>query len=165
MTYSAPQLPPDALMWDKVLRRESGDFFYAVTTMGVFCRPGCPSPRPLRHNVRFFRTVAEAETAGFRACRRCDPKGDRERLAQEVVRDACAMIEREEAIPSLERMAARAGYSKFHFLRLFRTHTGLTPRGYAEAVRTRRLHELAGGRRPCGRCGRRGRLRFGEPRL
>jgi AraC family transcriptional regulator of adaptative response/methylated-DNA-[protein]-cysteine methyltransferase len=141
-------LIPDELLWDKVLRRETGDFLYAVTTMGVFCRPGCPSPRPLRKNVRFFRSVAEAEAAGFRACRRCDPKGERARLAQEVVRDACAYIEASEDIPSLEALAKRAGYSRFHFLRMFRDHTGLTPRSYAEGVRARRLHAaLADGER------------------
>jgi AraC family transcriptional regulator of adaptative response/methylated-DNA-[protein]-cysteine methyltransferase len=141
-------LIPDELFWDKVLRREPGDFLYAVTTMGVFCRPGCPSPRPLRRNVRFFRGVAEAEAAGFRACRRCDPKGERARLAQEVVRDACAFIEASEEMPSLEALAQRSGYSRFHFLRMFRDHTGLTPRSYAEGVRARRLHEaLAQGER------------------
>ena len=149
MTYEHPtDLPPPELMWDKVLRREPGDFLYAVATMGVFCRPGCPSPRPLRKNVRFFRTIEQAEAAGFRACRRCDPKGERARLAQDVVRDACAFIEAEDEIPSLERLAARAGYSKFHFLRMFQAHTGLTPRGYAEGVRARRLHAaLAAGER------------------
>ncbi len=149
MTYERPtDLQPPELMWDKVLRREPGDFLYAVATMGVFCRPGCPSPRPLRRNVQFFRTVGQAEAAGFRACRRCDPKGERARLAQEVVRDACAFIEAEENMPSLERLAARAGYSKFHFLRMFQAHTGLTPRGYAEGVRARRLHAaLAAGQR------------------
>ena len=149
MTYSPiADLLPEDLLWDKVVRREPGDFLYGVATMGVYCRPGCPSPRPLRRNVRFFRTLDEAEAAGFRACRRCDPKGERARLAQEVVREACAQIEAEEQIPSLERLAARAGYSQFHFLRMFRAHTGLTPRSYAEGVRARRLHAaLASGGR------------------
>ena len=137
----------DAL-WDTVNRREPGDFLYAVTTMGVFCRPTCPSPRPLRRNVRFFDTPADAEAAGFRACKRCDPKGERARIAEAVVRDACAHIEAEDTIPSLDALAARSGYSRFHFLRMFRDHTGLTPRGYAEGVRTRRLQAaLADGAR------------------
>jgi AraC family transcriptional regulator of adaptative response/methylated-DNA-[protein]-cysteine methyltransferase len=127
-------------LWDQVLTRQAdADFLYAVTTMGVFCRPSCPSPRPLRKNVRFFRGVAEAEAAGFRACKRCDPKGERVRIAQAVVRDACGMIETSETIPSLEVLAERSGYSRFHFLRMFRDHTGLTPRSYAEGVRARRL--------------------------
>ncbi len=147
-THSIDRVSEEHL-WDQVLRRQTGtDFLYAVTTMGVFCRPDCPSPRPLRKNVRFFRSVPEAEQAGFRACKRCDPKGERARIAQEVVRDASAFIEASEDMPPLDVLAKRSGYSRFHFLRMFRDHTGLTPRGYAEAVRTRRLHSaLADGGR------------------
>ncbi len=146
-THTIDRLSHDQL-WDQVIRREPGDFLYAVTTMGVYCRPGCPSPRPLRRNVRFFRTCGEAEADGFRACKRCDPKGQRARLAQAVVQDACAFIENAEEIPSLDTLATRSGYSRFHFLRMFRDHTGLTPRSYAEGVRAKRLHAaLAGGAR------------------
>ena len=147
-THSIDRLS-DAQLWEQVLtRRPDAGFLYAVSTMGVYCRPSCPSPRPLQKNVRFFRTAAEAERAGFRACKRCDPKGERARIAQEVVRDACGFIEASEAIPSLEALAARSGYSRFHFLRMFRDHTGLTPRSYAEGVRARRLSaSLSGGAR------------------
>jgi AraC family transcriptional regulator of adaptative response/methylated-DNA-[protein]-cysteine methyltransferase len=135
-------------MWNTVLHRAPGDFLYGVQTMGVYCRPGCPSPRPLRRNVRFFLRCEDAEAAGFRPCRRCDPKGDRARLAQDVVRDACAFIESSEEIPSLDMLAKRSGYSRFHFLRMFRDHTGVTPRSFAEGVRARRLHAaLAAGER------------------
>jgi len=139
---------PDELLWQTVLTRQPGDFIYAVTTMGIYCRPGCPSPPPLRKNVRFFDSTAEAEAAGFRACKRCDPKGERARLAQAVVSDACATIEAAETMPSLDMLATRSGYSRFHFLRMFRDHTGVTPRSYAEGVRARRLQTaLAGGAR------------------
>ncbi len=142
-------LVPDEHLWNQVIARHTGtDFLYAVTTMGVYCRPGCPSPRPLRKHVRFFDASAEAEAAGFRACRRCDPKGERARIAQQVVRDACHYMEAQEELPSLQTLAARSGYSRFHFLRMFRDHTGLTPRRYAEGLRARRLHTaLAGGNR------------------
>ena len=129
----------DDACWQAVLAREPGDFLYAVTTMGVYCRPGCPSPRPLQRNIRFFSNSAAAAAAGFRACRRCDPDGTRAALAREVVEDVCAFMERTEGMPSLETLAQRAGYSRFHFLRMFRSHTGLTPRSYAEGVRARRL--------------------------
>ena len=92
----------DELLWDQVLRRQPGEFRYAVTTMGVYCRPGCPSPRPLRKNVRFFLGNAAAEAAGFRACKRCDPKGERAAIAQAVVRDACTRID-----PPLREVSAR----------------------------------------------------------
>jgi AraC family transcriptional regulator, regulatory protein of adaptative response / methylated-DNA-[protein]-cysteine methyltransferase len=148
------RLPPDApeaadeARWHAVAARAGGDFFYAVTTMGVFCRPGCPSPRPLRRNVRFFATAEAAQVAGFRPCKRCDPLGARARLAAEVVRDACAAIAAAETIPPLEALARRAGYSRYHFLRMFRAHTGLTPRAYAEGLRADRLAgALAAGER------------------
>ncbi len=134
--------------WDIVRRREPAGFLYAVTTMGIYCRPGCPSPPPKRENVRFFADWPGAEAGGFRACRRCDPKGERAALARNVVEDACAHIEGSETMPSLDTLAARSGYSKFHFLRMFRDHTGVTPRSYAEGVRARRLQAaLAAGER------------------
>ena len=139
----------DEHLWDQVqLRQPDAAFLYAVATMGVYCRPNCPSPRPLRKNVRFFNSPTDAEAAGFRACKRCDPKGERARIAQDVVRDASAFIEATDEIPSLDTLAKRSGYSRFHFLRMFRDHTGLTPRSYAEGVRARRLHAaLADGSR------------------
>lgn len=129
----------DDRRWEAVSRRGEGKFLYGVSTMGIYCRPGCPSPRPLRENVRYFSGVSEAEAAGWRACKRCDPKGERAAIARAVVTDACAYMEAAEGIPSLEALATRAGYSRFHFLRMFREHTGLTPRSYAEGVRARRL--------------------------
>lgn len=129
----------DDTRWNLVAGRIAADFLYGVTSMGIYCRPGCPSPRPRRENVRYFATTGEAEAAGFRACRRCDPKGEREALARAVVADACAAIEASETIPSLDTLAQRAGYSRFHFLRMFREHTGVTPRSYAERIRALKL--------------------------
>ena len=136
----------DDTMWQLVQGRSpDADFLYAVTTMGVYCRPACPSPRPLRKNTRFFATAELAESNGFRACKRCDPKGERAQIAQAVVRDACDFIEVSESMPSLETLANRSGYSRFHFLRMFRDHTGVTPRSYAEGVRARALEWRATG--------------------
>jgi AraC family transcriptional regulator of adaptative response/methylated-DNA-[protein]-cysteine methyltransferase len=140
---------PDDLRWEAVLAREPrGDFLYAVTTQGVFCKPGCPSRAPLRGNTRFFCDAAAAEAAGFRACKRCDPKGERAAIHAAAVQSACAMIEASDAIPSLAALADRAGYARHHFLRLFREVTGVTPRSFAESVRARRLSAaLAAGER------------------
>ncbi len=132
-------LVSDDSLWQQVLDRRAGDFLYAVTTMGIYCRPGCPSPRPLRRNVRFFDTVPDAEAAGFRACKRCDPKGERAAIARAAINDACAFIQTAESMPALDTLAQRSGYSRFHFLRMFKDHTGVTPRSYAEGVRARRL--------------------------
>jgi methylphosphotriester-DNA--protein-cysteine methyltransferase len=51
----------------------AGDFFAAVTTTGIYCRPGCPARLPKRENVRFYLTAAAARCEGFRACLRCYP--------------------------------------------------------------------------------------------
>ena len=139
-----PTLDPDAeLRWQAVLGRDPspscGPFLYAVTTQGVYCRPGCPARPPLRRTVRFYADAAAAEAAGFRACKRCDPRGDRAALHAEAIRAACDLIEASEAIPSLATLADRAGYARHHFLRLFKEITGVTPRSYAESVRARRL--------------------------
>jgi len=134
---------PDAARWDALLARDPapgcGAFLYAVTTQGVFCRPGCPSRLPLRRNTRFFADAPAAEAAGFRACKRCDPKGERAAIHAAAIRAACDLIEASEAVPSLAALADRAGYARHHFLRLFKEITGVTPHSYAQSVKARRL--------------------------
>jgi AraC family transcriptional regulator of adaptative response/methylated-DNA-[protein]-cysteine methyltransferase len=137
--------PLDDLAWHAVSTRDPaarGRFVIGVVTTGIYCAPGCPARLPARDSIRRFDDWRAAEAAGFRACLRCRPKAAAAALtAAAVVRDAVATIEAAEAPPTLEALAARAGYSPFHFLRLFKAQTGLTPRGYAEAVRGRRLAE------------------------
>lgn len=123
-------------------RRADGTFFYSVETTGVYCRPSCGSRRANPRNVRFHRTAADAERAGFRPCRRCRP--DRPPLDQQraaTVAGICRLIERSEEMPSLQALARRAGLSPYHFHRVFKAITGLTPRAYADAHRTRRVRE------------------------
>ena len=144
----ASDMPPLAALWEIVACRGVGDFRYGVTTMGIYCRPDCPAPRPLRAHARFFADNAAAEAAGFRACKRCDPTGARAAIARAAIEDACARIATADTPPSLETLARRAGYSRFHFLRLFKAHTGLTPRAYAAGLRAEKLAaQLATGAR------------------
>src|SRR3974390_880090 len=73
MAAPLPAIDPEKA-WRQVMARDAAaSFFYAVTTTGVVCRPACKSRRPLRSNVRFFRSVDEARAAGFRPCLRCRP--------------------------------------------------------------------------------------------
>ena len=148
----APAAGGDDARWEALVARDpapaGGPFLYAVTTQGVFCRPGCPSRPPLRRNVRFYADAAAAEAAGFRACKRCDPKGERAAIHAAAIGAACALIEASEGIPSLAALAGRAGYARHHFLRLFKEITGVTPHSYAASVRARRLQaSLAAGDR------------------
>lgn len=129
--------------WTAVVARDrsaDGTFFYSVATTGVYCRPSCGSRRANPKNVRFHRTAADAERAGFRPCRRCRP--DRPSLAEQhaaTVAGMCRLIETAADPPSLADLARRARLSPYHFHRVFKAVTGVTPRAYAAAHRTKRV--------------------------
>lgn len=137
--------------WWAVAKRDhraDGRFFYAVRTTGVYCRPSCPSRRPRRENVSLFATAAEAESAGYRACRRCDPAGRGPiALRAEIVERACRMLGDQRAGADLASVARAVGYSPFHLHRVFTVATGITPKAYADACRFERvrrsLHDQA----------------------
>jgi AraC family transcriptional regulator, regulatory protein of adaptative response / methylated-DNA-[protein]-cysteine methyltransferase len=147
LAAGAAQLPlgSDEERWAAVLRRDpeaDGAFYFSVRTTGVYCRPSCAARRPLRRNVAFHATREEAERAGFRPCKRCRP-GQPALAARRTaaVARACRMIEAATQTPSLEGLAAAVGMSKFHFHRVFKAATGITPAAYAAAVRARRLQD------------------------
>jgi len=129
--------------WAAVIARDrsaDGSFFYSVKTTGVYCRPSCAARLPNPKNVRFHRTTAEAERAGFRPCKRCKPdQAAPERQQAERIAKACRLIETSDEMPSLAQLAKAAGLSPHHFHRLFKGATGLTPRNYAAAHRTSRV--------------------------
>ena len=129
--------------WASVVARDpaaDGEFYYSVATTGVYCRPGCAARLPRPENVRFHETREDAERAGFRPCKRCKPDAV-SLVAQNAakVADVCRFIEDSQEAPSLEQLAQRAGLSVYHFHRLFKAATGLTPRQYAAAHRARRV--------------------------
>jgi AraC family transcriptional regulator of adaptative response/methylated-DNA-[protein]-cysteine methyltransferase len=134
--------------WASVLARDAaadGRFVYSVRTTGVYCRPSCAARRARPENVQFHATREDAERAGFRPCRRCRP--DRpsltERHAAQVTR-ACRAIEAAEQPLSLAALAREVGMSAWHFHRVFKSVTGLTPRAYAQArLAERARRELA----------------------
>lgn len=138
--------------WAAVVARdvEADDHFvYAVASTGVYCRPSCAARRARPENVRFYATRQEAENAGFRPCRRCRPDQP-SRIARRAaqVTAACRIIDHAETAPKLTELAQRVGVSPYHFHRLFKKITGLTPREYAAARRAQRLrHELHQGER------------------
>ena len=137
--------PGDDARWNAVQRRDhaaDGTFVYSVRTTGVYCRPSCAARLPRRENVAFHQTSADAERAGFRPCKRCRPnepaRADRQAAA---VATACRLIEEAEEVPSLDVLAQAADMSRFHFHRVFKSVTGVTPKAYAEAHRGNRVRE------------------------
>ena len=119
--------------WQQVLSHDSSAaFFYAVTTTGVFCRPSCTSRRPLRVNVRFFRSVGEAQAAGFRPCKRCRPATAFSSALDKVREHIEAHLDR--AVP-LAELGRVAGLSPFTVQRLFKQALGVSPLQYQRALR------------------------------
>ena len=118
--------------WKAVVERDAafdGAFVYSVRTTGVYCRPSCPSRLAKPENVAFHATCEAAERAGYRACRRCRPNAPS--LASRraaAVAEACRAIEDLEEPPSLQILAGTVGMSPYHFHRVFKAATGLTPR-------------------------------------
>lgn len=134
--------------WARVLARDpaaDGRFVYGVVSTRVYCRPTCPSRRPLRRNVRFFDRPAEAERAGFRPCRRCQSGGAPDWSA--VVREACELLGRDERL-ALADVASRLRVSRFQLQRRFKAALGITPHDFAAARRAGRLKALLAGREP-----------------
>ena len=131
--------------WDAVIARDRSfddAFVYSVATTGVYCRPSCAARRPNRRNVAFYSSCAQAEAAGFRACKRCRP--DRPSLQNQyatVVIEACRLIETAEEPPSLAQLAEAAGLSVFHFHRIFKAISGVTPHAYVFAHRQKRVRD------------------------
>lgn len=136
--------------WASVIARDpvaDGRFVYSVRTTGVYCRPSCAARTARPENVQFHLTCADAERAGFRPCKRCKP--NQPSLLQQhatAVAGICRLIESADTVPSLTELAQQAGLSTYHFHRVFKAATGLTPRAYAVAHRNRRVRdELARG--------------------
>jgi AraC family transcriptional regulator of adaptative response/methylated-DNA-[protein]-cysteine methyltransferase len=137
--------------WARVVARDAsadGELYYSVKTTGVYCRPSCAARRANPRNVRFHATPAEAEAAGFRPCKRCRPdEPSRGARDARLVANACRAIEAAERAPTLAALAAGAGLSAWHFHRIFKAQTGVTPRQYAAARREERTRAaLATGR-------------------
>lgn len=133
--------------WQAVLQRDqnqNGHFFFGVTTTGIFCLPSCAARRPLRKNVRFFQTAADAQQEGLRPCRRCRPleNGVDERVGQ--IRELCEYIRRQSDSGdplTLDVLSQEAGLSPSQLRHRFREIVGVTPRQYVEACRFKALKE------------------------
>lgn len=134
--------------WASVLARDpaaDGRFVYGVVSTRVYCRPTCPSRRPLRRNVRFFERPVDAEQAGFRPCRRCQAGSEPDWTA--VVSRACELLGRDERL-TLAEVARRLRVGPFQLQRRFKAALGITPRDFAAARRAGRLKALLSGRAP-----------------
>jgi AraC family transcriptional regulator of adaptative response/methylated-DNA-[protein]-cysteine methyltransferase len=127
-------------LWEAVTSKDQrfdGQFVFAVSSTGIYCRPSCPSRRPRRERVTFFDRAEAAEQAGFRACLRCQPRRARVLDPQiEWVQRVCRFLnESETETVKLADLAAHAGVSVFHLQRTFKRIMGISPRQYLAARR------------------------------
>jgi AraC family transcriptional regulator of adaptative response/methylated-DNA-[protein]-cysteine methyltransferase len=123
-------------VWDGVV-------FVAVKTTGVYCRPVCPARTPLPCNVRFYRSAAAAEHAGFRPCLRCRPetapfcpawKGTRTTVERALALIEAGALDRGD----VSQLADRVGVGARHLSRLFARHLDASPLQVALSLRVRR---------------------------
>jgi methylphosphotriester-DNA--protein-cysteine methyltransferase len=109
-------------------------FVYAVKTTKIYCRPSCPSRLARRANIEFYDTAAQAEKAGYRACKRCKPHlkslSEPESGVQEVIEEddmldyaqhkkmiqkACLAIREKGGNTRLKELSQEAGLTPSHF--------------------------------------------------
>ena len=142
---STQRFATDEERWQAVIdRNRAADeaFFRSVRTTGVYCRPSCGARLPRRENVAFHATPAEAEAAGFRACLRCKPNLDRsEARRRRRSRAPAAPSRRRRSRRHWSRLPKSVGQSPYHFHRVFKAATGLTPKAYADAHRGKRVRD------------------------
>ena len=138
----------DDKCWQAVRSREpaaDSAFFYAVVTTGVYCYPSCPSRLAKRSNTRFFHSRLDAQSAGYRPCKRCRsddrPLLERQRL---LVQKACDLVDNASEAMRVDELAQQLEVSRFHLQKLFRLFLDISPKQYIKAVRARQLdHELS----------------------
>jgi AraC family transcriptional regulator of adaptative response / DNA-3-methyladenine glycosylase II len=120
--------------------RYDGIFFIAVTSTRIYCRPSCPARMAKRANVCFYPTAAAAQSAGFRACKRCRPdaapgspdwnwRADSVARAMRLIADGT--VDRE----GVSGLARRLGFSDRHLRRLLSEQVGASPIALARAQR------------------------------
>ena len=136
----------EEIFWQAVLDRDSsfdGKIFYGVHSTKIYCRPICPSRRPNRSQVSFYRSPQSAEAAGFRPCKRCHPQtAIAPNSTKDKVIKACRYIEGQlEHIPNLAELSDRVGISSSHLQRVFKQMMGVTPFEYANAHRIKHLKQ------------------------
>lgn len=128
--------------WLAVINRDTnadGQFVFAVQTTGIFCRPSCRARHALRQNVRFYPDAEAAQAAGYRPCKRCQPDNlSPEQQKIDKVAKACRLLEQDNPV-TLEALAEAVAVSPYHFHRLFKSVTGVTPKAWQQAWRARRL--------------------------
>lgn len=121
-------------------RAADGQFIVAVKTTRIYCRPTCPARPPKVENILFYDSIAEARSAGFRACKRCLPDGlSLQTQVEEIVKRADLLASKEEGPVKVAALARISGLSEARLGRLFKSSLGLTPKQFLLARATQKF--------------------------
>lgn len=115
------------------------EFYYAVKTTGIFCKPGCASRLPKPQNVVFFNDAKEALNEGYRPCKRCHPLNEKENKDSALVVKICRIIEESKEEPSLKKLSNITKYSETSVQKVFKKITGISPKEYAKTIKVHRF--------------------------
>jgi len=124
--------------WEKIIACDQtydGQFYTAVKTTKIYCRPSCKSRKPKKMNVEFFQSIQEVEAAGYRACKRCQPEIECSPQTQLIQQVTSFIINAYKQKVTLQDMADHVGISPFYLERLFKQVKAETPRAYLEKIR------------------------------
>jgi len=135
---------PVSILDPKVCRRArlsrdtrfDGEFYLAVRTTGIYCRPICPARPPAEKNVRYFHSAAQAAQAGFRPCLRCRPESAPNSPAWKgtstTVQRALQLLSQGSLNDgSLTALARRLGVGERYLRKLFQRELGVSPQALA----------------------------------
>ena len=143
MTQST--FPQAEICWQAILKRDNaydGLFYYGVRSTGIYCKPSCSSRQPRPDQVTYFLDQTTAEEAGFRACKRCQPKAQISAV-DALVEKALTHLDQATEPLTLHELSTLLGVSPYHLQRVFKAHTGLSPRQYAAARRLEKFKKVA----------------------
>ncbi len=131
-------------IWQAIVNNDinfDDQFFYAIKTTGIFCRPSCKSRVPIKENVRIYKTALQALSANFRPCKRCKPT--EERLPEyEWVDLITKYIENNyKELLTLQTLADMCHGSPYHLQRTFKRIKGVTPTQYVQNIRIQKAKQ------------------------
>ena len=129
----------DRIMWNAVANNDDsfdGKFYYVVKTVGVYCKPSCKSRVPNPKNIIYFENIEQAETAGYKPCKRCRPDLLEYEPINEVVIETKKLIDNYFKNRSeLSLKIKHLGVSPNHLSAIFKHYYDISPMVYLNKVR------------------------------
>jgi len=123
--------------------RFDGVFYFAVSTTGIFCRPSCSSRTPKPENVSFFSEPKGAQSAGFRACRRCRPleTAYAGKNAELIAKALESLRDKDSETATIDELSSEIGVSTGHLQKTFKAVLGLSPKEVMDMMRIENFKE------------------------